>query len=215
MALKCSTVVLLVALYMVALHAGLPDRLPDGEVFRDTLLPPMIPKEWSATPRLQTDTYTVLNILYKRHFTTEENMITTKTGQTLTQTTQDDATPSFEFLRTRVADLQTLENAGVSEIVWRRLVRLINETEDQKLETAGSVMLGLSCVLGGLGLLLKISLKGLLQAMVALELDVDQDKMKGAGQTDSCTDAAATPVLTSKNSGSSKKTGRLSKRGHH
>ncbi|CAB1323464.1 unnamed protein product [Coregonus sp. 'balchen'] len=97
MALKCCTVVLLVALYMVALRAGLPDRLPDGEVLRDVLLPPHDPK-------------------------------------------------------------------GV--------------------------------------------------AMVALELDVDQDKMKGAGQTDSCTDAATTPVLTSKNSGSSKKTGRFSKRGH-
>lgn len=55
----------------------------------------------------------------------------------------------------------------------------------------------------------------ILQAMVALELDVDQAKMKGAGQTDSCIDAATTPVLTSKNSGSNKKRGRLSKRRHH
>lgn len=88
---------------MVALHPGILDGLPNGEVLQDTLFPPMIPKEWAATSKLQTDTYTVLNILYERHLKTEHTTTTTNTEQTSHQTTQDDATPTFESLRTHLS----------------------------------------------------------------------------------------------------------------
>ncbi|CAB1341662.1 unnamed protein product [Coregonus sp. 'balchen'] len=125
--------------------------------------------------------------------------------------TTGDSTASLRTFRTRVAELRSWERAGASELVWKKMVEVINGADERK-EAARCMFLALCCWLYGMGLLLTISVRGLLQIMVALELHGDEHKERGAErETDSCKDAQTAPVLVTPR-GSTKKRARRRRR---
>ncbi|CAB1341637.1 unnamed protein product [Coregonus sp. 'balchen'] len=136
----------------------------------------------------------------------------------LHQTTSD-STASLRTLRPRVAELKSRERAGASELVWKKMVEVINGAEERRIEAACCMFLALCCWLYGMGLLLTISVRGLLQIMVALELHGDEQKERGAErETDSCKDAQTAPVLVTTRGSTKKRARRLrrqSNKGKH
>ncbi|KAK6310257.1 hypothetical protein J4Q44_G00183120 [Coregonus suidteri] len=136
----------------------------------------------------------------------------------LHQTTSD-STASRRTRRPRVAELRSRKRAGASELVWKKMVEVINGAEERRIEAACCMFLALCCWLYGMGLLLTISVRELLQIMVALELHGDEQKERGAErETDSCKDAQTAPVLVTTRGSTKKRARRLrrqSNKGKH
>jgi hypothetical protein len=82
----------------------------------------------------------------------------------LHQTTSG-STASLGTPRTRVAELRSRERAGAGELVWKKIVDVINGAEERRIEAAGCTVLALGCWLYGVGLLNTLSVRGLLQVM--------------------------------------------------
>ncbi|CAB1338140.1 unnamed protein product [Coregonus sp. 'balchen'] len=161
---------------------------------------------------------------HQRPWTTQNTNETTGhslhkcTGEACVMTTSD-STASLRTLRPRVAELRSRERAGASELVWKKMVEVINGAEERRIEAACCMFLALCCWLYGMGLLLTISVRGLLQIMVALELHGDEQKERGAErETDSCKDAQTAPVLVTPRGSTKKRARRLrrqSNKGKH
>lgn len=77
--------------------------------------------------------------------------------------TTGDSTDSLRTLPTRVAEFRSREREEVRELVWKKMVEVITGAEERRIEAAGCLSLALCCWLYDMGLLLMISVRGLLQ----------------------------------------------------
>ncbi|KAK6326072.1 hypothetical protein J4Q44_G00017160 [Coregonus suidteri] len=150
----------------------------------DTLMPPLILKQWASTPPINIDTLTVLRNLYQ-HWT----MTQATTGHRSHHTIRDANTPRFGAMfgepLTRLTELGSGERAGSSGPVWRRKVGEVNGSAERRKEAEiwlfwASLFLSVHtlgqsfCVLGGISL---TSFRCPLQILDVSEFD-GQEKQK-------------------------------------